>query len=262
MDRLLLESLDPTVRIVALHVLRCLALLYMLPYFTSGTMGRFHRFVLAILLGTTAATMRGIDLSEDPGGEVVPMLTAGAREVALGALLGWIINLLFDVLRIAGSLIATEMGLNLAQQVDPISNSQQTIIASLLVYAGYVLFFAMDAHVRVLEAIVESFRLVPPGQFAVGGDLAEHLIEFTVWVFLTGLRMAAPVYFILLIVTITVGFLAKVAPQLNVLEASWPIRILSAMILLILFVEPVVSAFQFAVDGMAANLMQVLEAVR
>ena len=63
-------------------------------------------------------------------------------------------------------------------------------------------------------------------------------------------------FIVLVIVTISVGFLAKVAPQLHILEASWPIRIASGLTLMILFLPQIMSAFETALDTMGVNLHQ------
>ena len=59
----------------------------------------------------------------------------------------------------------------------------------------------------------------------VDAALATHVAHMLGLVFVLGVRIAAPVIVVLLLVEIALGLLARVAPSLNVMTAGAPVRL-------------------------------------
>lgn len=68
-------------------------------------------------------------------------------------------------------------------------------------------------------------------------------------------RMAGPALLILMIVTACIALLAKVAPALHVLEASYPIRLLAGFGLMFLFLPDFSTSFGVFLDRAGEQLM-------
>ncbi|MAG56838.1 MAG: hypothetical protein CMJ83_11145 [Planctomycetes bacterium] len=247
------QELDGLIRATGLHVARVMGMIWFLPVFGQGAAPRMQKIGLALVLGTVAATARGPEL-EDPGAEPLVLGLAVGREILFGLLLGWMAGLVFETARMAGALIATEMGLNLANQVDPVTGMSQPLMSQLFMSLAALMFFISDGHEIVLSALIGSFDGVPPGSFSLGPELLDPLLAYTVGMIGAGVKMAAPVFILLIVITVCVGFLAKVAPQLHILEASWPIRILSALVLTVLFLPNIMGSFDSVMDAMGVNL--------
>jgi flagellar biosynthetic protein FliR len=237
-----LLQLDGLIRAVGLHVARTMGLIWLLPIFGNSGGHRMHKLGISIILGVVVATARGPDLV-DPGPESLVLGLALARELLFGLFLGWIIALLFEIASLAGALIATEMGLNLANQVNPATGLSTPLFSQLFVSLAGLLFFMGDGPRLLLNALMVSFDGVPPGTFSIDPSLMEPTLAFVSLTIEAGVRVAAPVYILMVVITVGVAFLAKVAPNLHVLEASWPIRILSALLLTILFLPDIMSGF-------------------
>lgn len=247
------DGLEGIIRAVGLHVARVMGVIWFLPVFSHSKAARLHKFGIALTLGLVTAIARG-DRLEDPGSDPIILGLATVRELLFGLILGWMASLVFEAARIAGSLIATEMGLNVANQVDPITGLSQPLLSQVFMSIGGILFFAAGGHEMVLSALVSSFDGVPVGTFSLDDAMFEQMLAFTLTMIGAGVKMAAPVFIVLVIVTISVGFLAKVAPQLHILEASWPIRIASGLLLMILFLPQIMQAFDVALDQLGVTL--------
>lgn len=229
-----LNGIDGTVRFVGLHATRILAALAMMPAFGSGPATRFTKVGLGVMIAVAVAGARPHDTWNDPGTDPMALGLAGMREVLIGLLLGWIGRSILEIFRSAGSLISHEMGLNTANQLDPVSGQPVPLIGYMYESAGLVLFFAMKAHHAVLGAITRSFDLVPPGRFAADDRLAAAIAGFGTGMLEAAIRVAAPVYFVLVLLGFGIGLLAKVAPQWHVLDAAYPIRAGAALVLLVI----------------------------
>ena len=139
-------------------------------------------------------------------------------------MLGWISRFWLEVCRLAGGLISQEMGLNLANQMDPISGQPVPLIGYLYEILAVILFFAMHAHHALLGALVRSFQGMPPGRFALDERLIGSLVGFGGGVIESAIRLAAPVFAALVLLSVMIGLMSKVAPQWHILDTSYPIR--------------------------------------
>lgn len=251
-----LEGLDGLIRATSLHVARIMGAIWFLPVFAQGGPARLQKIGLSVVLGIIVATARA-DRLEDPGSDALLLSLATSREILFGLVFGWIASLVFEAARMAGALVATEMGLNLSNQVDPVTGLSQPLLSQLFMSLAALLFFLSGGHALVLTALVASFDGVKPGTFALGPELFEPLLGFTLAMIGAGVKMAAPVFVLLIVVTVCVGFLAKVAPQLHILEASWPVRIASGLLLMVLFLPQMLETFEGVLQAMGVRLHEV-----
>jgi flagellar biosynthetic protein FliR len=173
--------------------------------------------------------------------------------------MGWVAGLVFEAVRAGGALLATEMGLNMANQVDPVTRTSQPLLSHLFQAMALVLFFAAGGHGLVLGALVRSFEAVPPGTFTPRPALALALVSCTGDLMEAALRIAGPVFVLLVALSVCVAFLAKVAPALNILEASYPVRILGTLVLLVLFLPAMMRAFDDLLAAAGRRLIEVAE---
>jgi flagellar biosynthetic protein FliR len=219
-----LLGLEPQVRWIMLHVVRLIAAFIMVPAFGSGPASRFSKIGLALFLGVLVGISHTPEGWSDPGWSVAPLAVAVAGESLIGLMLGWISRFWLEVCRLAGGLISQEMGLNLANQMDPISGTPVPLIGYLYEILAVILFFAMHAHHALLGALVRSFQGMPPGRFALDERLLGSLIGFGGGVIESAIRLAAPVFAALVLLSVMIGLMSKVAPQWHVLDTSYPIR--------------------------------------
>lgn len=215
---------------------------------------------LAVRFGVLAATLPLLDLRSVPplwrfglavclAASLAPGVAAGlpdgslnlswkflvveaVRSLVIGALLGFTVNLVFTAVRYAGSVAGMQIGFAIVNSFDPMSNSQISVISQLYYLLAVLVFFATGAHHILVGAMYQSCLVVPPfaGLSAPGGSW-QILREFGT-IFTLGLRIAAPVVVVLLLVSATMGVIVKTVPQINVLVVGFPIKIAVGLITL------------------------------
>ncbi len=241
----LLAGADAEIRHVGLHIVRVLAAFSVIPAFGTGPSTRFTKLGLGVYIGFAIAAARHDRAFVDPGPDALPLIGIMIREILFGLLLGWVARFWIEVVRGAGALISHEMGLNMANQVDPATGIATPLVAHLYEIVALTLFFIMGAHHAVISSVVHSFDATPPGAFSPDADLLGSLTVFGGGLIEASLRVAAPVFVALVVLTVAVALLARVAPQWNILDASYPIRIgagLSLLILTLPVMRPVLDA--------------------
>jgi flagellar biosynthetic protein FliR len=201
-----------------------------------------------------------------PYGEVdlrwTVMLMEVVRSLVIGAMIGFTINLLFTAVRFAGSVAGMQIGFSIVNAFDPMTNSQVSIIAQLYYILTIMLFFTTGAHQLLVGAMFQSCVVLPPfGTIDMAGGAWYLLKEFGT-VFSTGVRIAAPVIVVLLLVSASMGVIVKTVPQLNVLVVGFPVKIGVGLItfgMSLVFFKTVTMSL---IGGMEGQLTKVLLAMR
>lgn len=91
------------------------------------------------------------------------LVGAGITELLVGTLMGFAVKILFGALAFTGQLIGVQMGFAIANVVDPSTRENNGLLAQVLNLLGLMLFFALDGHLMMLRALLESFQIVPLG---------------------------------------------------------------------------------------------------
>ncbi|MFA4844917.1 MAG: flagellar biosynthetic protein FliR [Candidatus Margulisiibacteriota bacterium] len=147
-------------------------------------------------------------------------------EVAVGFLMGFICNILFVAIQAAGEFMDMQMGLSVAQALDPVFGSVISIIGRLTFFTALVVFLVMDGHHLLLAGLHQSFTTLPAGQLAnfASPGLAQQLIALGSTLWLTGIKLAAPIVLLIFLADFTFGIVSRVAPQVNVFMLGFQVK--------------------------------------
>ncbi len=165
------------------------------------------------------------------------------QEVVAGLLVGAMAQIIMSALTVAGSLIATQIGLSYAQQLDPAMGEQNAVVGNFFTLLGVVLIFATNLHHLAIGAIQGSYTLLPPGAPLPTGDMAELTVRLVSGSFLLGVQLAAPFLILGFAVNASMGLLARMMPQLQVFFIAAPINIISGFLLMALIISAMMTLF-------------------
>lgn len=154
---------------------------------------------------------------------------------AVGAILGYMAQLILLAIDAGADMINMQMGLSSAMVLDPTSNSQVSILTKLFSLFGVLIFIHLGGVYWLIKAFMRSFDIFP--LFAASFDLTslvnlDYLIKMTSNVLYMGLQVASPVLLATLGQDIILGVISKTAPQVNVFQLSFLFKpVLGAAIL-------------------------------
>ena len=89
------------------------------------------------------------------------------QEVTNGLVIGFVARMVFMCLDIAGNIIATEAGLNMASDVNPMSGVRTELPGMILFYLAAIMFLTLDLHHYLLVALERA-----PGPRALSDSAA------------------------------------------------------------------------------------------
>lgn len=155
-------------------------------------------------------------------------------EVITALLLGFVARFAFETVQFAGNAVGTFMGFASASIFDPHQESQSQVVAEIQMALAMLVFLAVDGHHLLLQAALDSYRLVGLGQAQFGGELSQRLVVLSAGVLKYGIQLAAPVAVSLFAVNVAFGVMAKAMPQVNILVLSFSITALVGLVVVFL----------------------------
>lgn len=174
------------------------------------------------------------------------------QQFALGLTAGFILQMVFSVILVAGQTIAYSMGLGFASLVDPATGVQVPVVSQVFVIAASLLFLSYDGHLLLIEMLAQSFTTLP---IAAGGMEKSDLWRVIAWssqIFAGGVLLALPVMVTLLFVNISFGVASRAAPQLQIFGVGFPISLMLGMVLIWISLPEIVDSFaDILQDGFA-----------
>lgn len=233
-------QLDTWIASLVLAFSRIVALLVAAPLFGTRSIPMRMRAGFALVLALMLLPI----LPPAPPLELFsfPMFLAVGREILVGATAGFVLQLVFSALAIAGEVIALGMGLGFASLVDPDKGVQVPVVGQLLVIIATLLFLALDGHLALMRFLVLSFQGLPVGGGIDFGDYAAIANWGTV-MFGHAVMIALPAVGALLLANLAMGVVTRAAPQLNIFAVGFPMTLMLGFIMLYATVSTVGSRF-------------------
>lgn len=152
------------------------------------------------------------------------------QESIIGILLGFTANLVFIALQMAGEYISMQMGLSVANVLDPVTQTQAPLVGQFFFYFAIMGFLTLNIHHGLILSVDRSFNWLPLGHFIgegqlTGGLMTERFIRLTSDLFVMSLTLGVPLMGILLASEIALSFVAKVMPQMNIFMVGMPLKV-------------------------------------
>ncbi len=176
-----------------------------------------------------------------------------ANEATYGLALGLIATFVFTAVKLSGRIIEREMGLAMAEILDPLTGERSQPLGSLLEMIFIMLILSANGHHLFLLIISRSYESFPAGSIPTIPVLTEGIIQASSTMLLHGLKLAAPILAAFLLLMVILAVFARMVPEMDVLFISFPLRIGLGLLMVALFM-PFISSFV----GEFAKLMEKL----
>lgn len=199
------------------------------------------RALLALAFGVFAALY--VPPAQFPAMMSLAAILAVIQEIVIGAALGMVLQIAFAIPLIAAEQIAGTMGLAIATSIDPNSGAQSGALGTFFGLILTLLFYAIGGHLLWFGLLIESYRLLPAGDFAFGPEAARGLVFFMGYALATAAAIALPVILLLLVVQLVTGFLSRSAPALNLFALGLPAGTLAGITGLIISMPILIEQF-------------------
>jgi flagellar biosynthetic protein FliR len=208
--------------------LRISAFLLVLPFFTMSnfpvTMRLAVGAVIALLLAPVlpAFHMERLDF--------ITVLGVMVQEISVGLLLGFVSRMIFYAVDVAGSIISSEMGLNMASILDPMTQSSSPIAGTILVFLATVVMLTLNLHDWMLLGFARTYTVLPIGGAHLSNELFRNVVSQTSHVFMIALQISAPIIAVSFAITLVFAVLSRAVPEMNIFSEMFGFRIIGALV--------------------------------
>jgi flagellar biosynthetic protein FliR len=144
-------------------------------------------------------------------------------ELIVGVSIGMVVRFAIATAEITGSAVSMPMGFGASQAFDPTSGTSDTVLTRVFRLLAMLLAVSIGLHRVMLGTLLSSFRYLPVGT-------AHHLeatfpifLELSSHVLLVGMQIALPLFSILLMANVALGFVSRAAPSMQIFNVGFAV---------------------------------------
>ena len=177
------------------------------------------------------------------------MLVGICGEIVIGIAIGMAISLVFVAARMAGEIIAQQLGLSVAEMFDPQAGGEANVLSSAYSLLAVVVFLGVNGHHALINGIGASFSALPVMSAFNSANVVTMLSGLLLGAMTLALQIAMPVFVTMLIVDLVVGMIGRTVPQVGMMTIGISLRAIVGFVLLALSMAMTATLLQGATVG-------------
>ncbi|MCX7982201.1 MAG: flagellar biosynthetic protein FliR [Syntrophales bacterium] len=245
-----------------LVLMRVGAIFIMMPVFGERVVPAQVKAGISVIIAIIVYPVLKVDVTGLKAATTVELLIRMTGEVLIGVAIGFIARIVFAAVQTAGELMGFQMGVAIANVVDPVSSTQISILSEFLYLVALLVFVTVDGHHLFLASIGESYRVIPIMQGVLNARAAQEMLLLTKDVFVIGFKIAAPVLAVIIFVNVGLGLIARTVPQINVFIVGFPLQVFMGLLFLGIAMPFIVALIAHEIDGVWPEVRRLLFLMR
>lgn len=229
-------------------LIRVSGFVYTAPFFSLKNSPRSTKIGLSLMLSLILFQVTPYEPLEYMG--VVGYAIVVVENLLAGVLLGFLANVSYQIISLAGHLIDMEIGFSMVNEFDPVTSQQVTVSGTFYQYAVMLVLMVTYMHHYLLDALVDSFTVVPVGGVIINPLIYNVGLKYIVDFFVIAFRIVLPVFAALLIVNAILAIMAKVAPQMNMFVIGMQLKVFVGMAVMLIVMQLIPTVGELIFDEM------------
>lgn len=228
-----------------LIITRISMIFFIVPFF--GNINIPVRIKIALSFFLSLIIMNSVDYSAVSYQGMLGYSILIAQEAVTGLLIGIGSGFTLYILNFSGHMLDMEIGFSMAMEMDPTTQVQTTISATFLTAVFMLMFIASDMHYFLIDAVVDSYKVIPIGEGIVSPNLYKIFVQYVIDYFVIGFRIILPVFACILVINVILGILARIAPQMNMFVFGMQLKVFAGLSLIFILMNflPGITDFLF-----------------
>ena len=183
-----------------------------------------------------------IGLGSGRGVPVLEAILLLSNEAIYGLSMGLIAASVFSAVKVCGQIAEQQMGLSMAEILDPLTGEMGQPLAMLMEMIFIILFLSANGHHLFLLTICRSYEAFPAGSIPTLPIMIGGIVQAGSTLLIAGLRLAAPMLAAFLLLMVVLGVIARIAPETEILFISLPLQVGLGLMLAAMFI-PFINGF-------------------
>ncbi len=234
MEKVLTDFFLYNFKIFFLIFVRITSLFFTAPFFSSEDLPLQIRTGIAFFTAIIIFPVVNGSLDLTPDVNSIAYVINIINQIIIGIIIGLTAQIFYLIFQVSGQFYTIQIGFGMINTMDPLSQTEIAILGTFQGIIGMIVFLYISGHHFLIYAITKSFAYFPLFSFNLSGFTIEMLTVAVTKMFYLGFMFAIPLIGIIFIMTMILGLLAKIAPQMNLLMLSFPLNILVGLATLLI----------------------------
>ena len=214
-------GLIPILSLLLLTIARIMPVITLAPFFGSRVLPHPVKVVFSLVLAFSVLPKllltSTVALTFD-----ATLFLLFVKELFIGLIMGFFLGLPFMIVSSSGIFIDHQRGAASMMMTDPTVQAQTSPIGTLYNFVLITLFFVVDGPFFVIDAILDSYQIVPPDKFlhpiffAPQTVMREKVVQALQVFAEVALQLSAPALIAMLMTDTFLGIINRMAPQVQI----------------------------------------------
>ncbi len=244
-----------------LALIRMMAFISVMPYFSNVGISNKTKVVFALFFTIIVFPLLPYQNWIIPE-KLLSLTFLIFKEILIGVILGFVVNLLFMSIVIMGELLGYQIGFTMATMVDPMSSMNNNILTIFSFVLATTFFLVINGHYYFIWGMKESFIFLPPGISMIKISILNYLVSLVKHIFVSAIRIGAPAIATVLFVDVTLGFIGKVSPKVQIIFVGFPLKIVLGLIALSFIFSVSFKLWKYDVNNLPSVISKIFLYVR
>ncbi len=189
-------------------------------------------FFITIIVAASISTSYPIPIDTSP--TVIALLVM--KNFFIGFAIGVAALIPITAAQLAGVIFGFQIGYGFVFVADPVNSQQQSILGIVMFNVAFLIFVGLGGDRLILNAIIDSFNKLPLNTVTLSREGGLQVVQAGTYIFTKGLQIGMPVIGFLLIISLILGILARLMPQMNIFMVGMPLKIVVGLFILIILI--------------------------
>lgn len=246
-----------TIEYLLLILTRVSAFVFIAPFFGDSAVPA--RVKVSVSIWISVLIFYSMPITELSYSSVIDYGAMVVKEALSGLLIGFSAFICNTIIHFSGKIIDMDIGLSMAEVFNPTMMISTGLTGSLYSYLLMLFLIVSNMHIFLLNALVDSYSLIPINGIRLGNTMYETVLGFITNFFVIGFRIVLPIFAAILILNCVLGIMARVAPQMNMFAVGMQLKVMVGLFVMFLTVSvlPILANFLFSLmQTMVKDMIQ------
>ncbi len=229
-------------------LIRISGFVFTAPFFSLKNSPRSSKIGFTLMLSFVMFNITPYEPLEYVG--VVGYAVIILENLVAGLMLGFLANVSYQIISLAGHMIDMEIGFSMVNEFDPVTSTQVTVSGTFYEYAVMLIMMVSYLHHYLIDALVDSFEIIPIGGVVINPLIYNVGLRYIVDFFIIAFRIVLPIFAAILIVNAILAIMAKVAPQMNMFVIGMQLKVFVGFTVMLVVVQLIPSVADMIFDEM------------
>jgi len=234
---------------------RVASFLFMVPFLRNHGIPAIVKITISVAISMVAVEKMG----KIPIESMPDMLVMIVAQMVIGFTLAYVVEMIFTAATIAGGILDIDLGFSAAQVMDPMTNHPVTVMSNFFSILFTIVFISVGGVNFLIAGIVHSFAFTTPFFFMGHMPFQDMIIGYFNYMLVASIQIALPLMATMFIVNFILLILGKSAPQMNIFQTMFAIKIVVGIFFLYVTLPFLGEVFMDLNDALMDKYLEIMK---